>query len=50
MNALTMVAFDTSFDNAAECIGMLVRELRKWRKHLDANEFFELAERKNKFR
>mgnify|MGYP001380715088 CR=1 FL=1 len=29
MTDLTMAAFGISFDNAAEFIGMLVRELRK---------------------
>ena len=43
MTALTMVASGTSFDDAAECVGMSGRALRKWRKHRDANEFIELA-------
>ena len=46
MTDLTMAAFGISFDNAAEFIGMLVRELRKQRKQRDANEFIELAEKK----
>ena len=45
MTALTMVASGTSFDDAAECVGMSGRALRKWRKHRDANEFIELAVR-----
>ena len=45
MTALTMVVTGTSFDDAAECVGMSVRALRKWRKHQNANEFIELAVR-----
>ena len=42
---LTMVASGISFDEAAECVGMSGRSLRKWRKHREANEFIELTVR-----
>ena len=45
MTALTMVACGPSFDNTAECVGMSGRQLRKWRKHRDANELIELPVR-----
>ena len=45
MTALTMVASGTSFDDAAESVGMSGRALRKWRKHRDANELIELPVR-----